>query len=887
MTPTVTVGPIEKTCPYCEKKGLPILPLRYAVARADMGNAPKLPSPFGAGVTNIALPGKQAHYTLRLLRPGYLYVYDERYGERGWSAYQIGEGGYLYPFDPYAQPPSGGWKQMHFSCSRTADQSVARCITVDDAAHAKHIWLGFSDVLWTNDVLGKHTSAAYRDAHMRCIDVALVRKGTDQPHASKLTSLGSKIAEYAACPADLVAETTPYVKKFLPSPFTDIRQMLASTAEGEFARQLSSGLILDLMPGALGSTLQTIGAIASAAWAFSASHLFADAALAESTEQWATEQAGPFHAGMVALDDAPGIAMELNGLIQQRTAEFAEDPLRKWKHETALTIQMFEHAVKNGVVEEDDRHGNSAIYAPTKEAADKIMEQVQEESWQKYAKLTSSADSPSRIIAAYQSDWKAYENTHELNALDVSYLAWATAVKFKRYFTHNYDRTSLPCGAVFTEVVSAVVGGLGARVAIVKHLTDALAADPTQHESIFVRALAMNHEDLIKGWVEGAKEEHRGDINDTLLESVATTFDSWSALMSHDPAHYRGIVKYVYNVSTVVLDKLGTASAKGIMAITPQKRLMILMGTLLKLEDPNLALVSMRGIPTEAQRANILNRAIARTLGSNTGQYKSAALRIINTEKVTMEALVIVNEGHLLSAQSAKGGRTLGSAAIAGAVSVETLDAAIVRTAPRMGAIGGEMAGGVVGMILTILTCKSAVATMRTAKGAELDRAAANLMSQVTGLTGTSFEAVATVLERYSAMRMGSGFAARSASLASQVEWLSGAGKILGGMGGMIGGMVGVWQGHDELQDGHKALGYADIVAGVLGFAAGAALLAAWIVTGVVAGVVAALILLLIAYFKQNPVQNWIEKSKLGDGELPQYKGLVSQQMALTTLQGG
>ena len=59
----------EKKCEFCDKRGVPILPLRYAIA------------PAGAGAPAVATVGivpsaTAAHYTRRLLRAGYLYVYD-------------------------------------------------------------------------------------------------------------------------------------------------------------------------------------------------------------------------------------------------------------------------------------------------------------------------------------------------------------------------------------------------------------------------------------------------------------------------------------------------------------------------------------------------------------------------------------------------------------------------------------------------------------------------------------------------------------------------------------------------------------------------------------------------------------------------------------------
>ncbi len=56
---------------------------------------------------------------------------------------------------------------------------------------------------------------------------------------------------------------------------------------------------------------------------------------------------------MVALEDPAGVAMEINGLALQLSAEFCEEPERKWKHETALTIAALKEAVMHGAVERE------------------------------------------------------------------------------------------------------------------------------------------------------------------------------------------------------------------------------------------------------------------------------------------------------------------------------------------------------------------------------------------------------------------------------------------------------------------------------------------------------------------------------------------------------
>ena len=100
-------------CPVCTIVGLPIMPLRYGLAWAgeDVGDgqkAPELSAPFATSVLP-ALGTDKAHYTLRLLRAGYLYVYDE--GNDDWSGYEVDDGGRAASRSPMPSGQAGcGWR---------------------------------------------------------------------------------------------------------------------------------------------------------------------------------------------------------------------------------------------------------------------------------------------------------------------------------------------------------------------------------------------------------------------------------------------------------------------------------------------------------------------------------------------------------------------------------------------------------------------------------------------------------------------------------------------------------------------------------------------------------------------------------------------------------
>lgn len=929
MTPTVTVGPVKKVCPYCDKQGLAILPVRYAVARSDIGHAPKLVAPFGAGVSDIALPDKQAHYTMRLLRAGYLYVYDERYGARGWSAYQVSEGGYLYPFNPYVDAPSGGWQQMHFSCSRQGDEAIARCITVDDAAHAKHIWLGFSDVLWTQRVLKEHASASYREAHMRRIDVAALRAGASQPHAAKLADLGSHVAEYATTPQNEAAQSRPYVKKLLPTPFTDPAQLLADTDDACFALKMCSSLIRDLLPGAAGKPVARHGRVASAAWAFSGTPLFADANLAAELQQRAAQSAKPLYPGMVALDDPAGIAMELNGLALQFTAEFAEEPIRKWKHETALTIAALKEAVMHGAVKKEaswrkfwtdglDRLGEGANSygipasldqvqrAEAAVAADnaRIDKEVEEQAdiigqaeWDKhYATLFNEKAQQDELKpdGGYAKELKQFAAQH-IDSLDKSFLAWVESKPFLHYFTHNFDTHDIDSGMSYTAVLGTVFHQSGGRTAVVKHLVEAIKQHPAKPEALVARGFALNQSKLIEKWTEAAAEKaSESEAAKTLAEISEKVYDGYKGLIlaGNSGEVFNGIARYIYQVSAGVVNVLGeevTSTAARIAGKLPTRMLYGLLGAVAHEANPDLQLLDLHTSASARQAAKKLSRALSTLLGGHPNQYVSAAQRMLDEKPGSFRGVVLIDKQKAVKLSAAKGGRTLNTGEISQLVEPQVMEDALHDMAGKIA--NGEVKGGVVGMILMAVTARFAFKEYAEAKGSAKAKQALNWYGgTVTSLVGGGFELAGNAVEKtaFGAMKLSGQFKFMSLRFGSTSEWLTGAGKMLGAVGGLVGAALCFWDASEDWKGGHYSVFAAHVILGLASIASAVLLLVTSALAGFMVGLIVALILLLIAIFRNNKVQDWLENAGFfGDKKLKPFQGLVPQMQALASLGEG
>jgi hypothetical protein len=212
----MAVGP-EPKCAFCDKVGLLLMPARYAIAPLAMG-LPPISAPMqvedvaqsvGKGKKQDVTLHGSAQYTSRLLRSGYLYVYDEKRDRM--DSYWITDDGYYMRFPAEAGVPAEA--RSVIPCSFEGHRELAGCIAISDAENAGIVWLGYSDVQWTRSVIEAHRGAkgkSLRQLHMREFDAggwaktrrtsagksAAAGRGST-PHAVPMSELASTISEYA------------------------------------------------------------------------------------------------------------------------------------------------------------------------------------------------------------------------------------------------------------------------------------------------------------------------------------------------------------------------------------------------------------------------------------------------------------------------------------------------------------------------------------------------------------------------------------------------------------------------------------------------------------------------------------------------------------------
>jgi hypothetical protein len=180
-------------CSFCDRKGLLIYPVRYAVAcPAGAAAVPGLSGNFK--IDGAPAQTGTAKYTLRALRAGYLYSYDEK--RRRLKAYIVMPMGYLrsFPTDYPAPNPAA----TNFACVEPGDVALAHCVDIEhtEADPAGALWLGWSSVVWTKALLRKIDDAAWRTKHMQKIDIKAMLAGS-AAHSEDFASGHKKVAHFA------------------------------------------------------------------------------------------------------------------------------------------------------------------------------------------------------------------------------------------------------------------------------------------------------------------------------------------------------------------------------------------------------------------------------------------------------------------------------------------------------------------------------------------------------------------------------------------------------------------------------------------------------------------------------------------------------------------
>lgn len=208
----------DEQCPHF-RLGFPLLPVRYAILPKDTP-LPELTEQLRLGckeVRDVSL-GAAARYGVRVLREGFLYVFDEN--RNVLDGYRVDPNAVLFNLHLYSPtPPLDNDTQP---CSLSSHIGNASCISIPNANQAtKPVWLAYSEVEWTRAVCDVHKdNAAVRQKSMVKFDVRAWLGSQEHIGALKMEHVDQHVAEFGLYDheARSASDTLRYLRRSSAEP---------------------------------------------------------------------------------------------------------------------------------------------------------------------------------------------------------------------------------------------------------------------------------------------------------------------------------------------------------------------------------------------------------------------------------------------------------------------------------------------------------------------------------------------------------------------------------------------------------------------------------------------------------------------------------------------
>jgi len=859
----------ENPCETCAKEGLPLLLTRYAVMPSETG-APKLSGTLTSSQLDSIALGKGAHYGLRLLRSGYVYVYDQ--ARDGWDEYFVTVDGILSKLPPRVlarkekQPPnpfaptkndqqgdalskvgvrglaaysdgfvlkSKATPAVEFRCARNGAAPLAGVITIRNPKHATKVWIAFSNVEWTHAVFEKHADEAHRRQHMRCIAIA-DGKVASQPGTAPLVDIKSHLPEYR------------------------MEQVSAGKAFAKWCPHQYNGR------------------------QHAADHLIQ-----------AVQTARPQGAAIVALHDPVGLTMEISALMDMRKSVYANHEKVYKPFFAANTIASLEGSIKEQAKVEamtdaqaaDTRDqailnaiagGRSASSLGVPEAAPRTFTQAQlqkiaQDKWQTY---THDRTGKPRFDAASSKSWLNEFNTNlaKLDAehilpLAKAHVAWLQHDCMVQHMSCTFDELDPASNVAYTATTAQALQGTADKQPSYDLYVRWLKAGTATPDNLLMRALGLNRQALIDKIKETDAKllDGRAFPTDMLLgytkEALEKMPPGWQAAMGQLLQSTGGALltylgafeegKAPGMAAAAIASMSGMQFTKVTVKGNKGKFIAHLMTELSKL-DPNLKV-----------KPNLLGQAVSR-------QLKLLAIEGAPMNNSDKRSWLVVMNADVLSDPSTKG---LKGDALAKKIAetiqtpdqLPSLQASAFRNgvaSPGFGALSGFCVGA-----LQVLNFTKLVSDYTGAMKQEQSEAQQRLWAGGAAILGTFGEASGAGLEALGKAQLAN---ARGLAMSQAPDALKFGGRALGLGAGVFVAMLDLMQAADANTNGDTGLARAHFMSGVFGaglawafFKATTLGPIAWVIVGL-----AVLVLLGITWWiekhKDNKVQEWLMRCHFG-----------------------
>lgn len=814
----------ENPCETCAKQGLPLLLTRYALMPAEL-NTPRLFGDLNAPELGEVPLGSTAHYGLRLLRSGYVYVFDEKRSH--WDEYFVTTDGFLTKLPMRTVVRIRQQPAAEFQCARNGAAPLAGVITIRNARHAGAIWIAFSDVEWTDRIFTAHQDAAHRQKHMRRITVAA----------------GKVAAQPGTAPLEQVDQLVPEFK-------LDGRR-----ATEQFGR--ASPYAFNARQGSASALLQ------------------------------AAEQVRPGGgAAIVALHDPVGLALEIAMLADLRKSTFMDHEAVAKPRIAASTIASLQATIRAQAELElmDDLDMHAQIISKTdagRQSAARLraqtpaaLQRAGEHAWRRY---THDRTGKPRVDDAASREWLKTYNT-ELEKFDAeqiaplarAHVAWMQHRCMVNYMVASYDSADAHSGVAYTATVFDLLCRTVDKQPSYELYLSWLRSGEFTERNLVMRALGLNQDELIAKLKEAdaATVSARAFPSDAVVGAVAVFLEKMppgakqrlAALMAglSGPA-----LKYWSDFAD---GKAAGKAAAALAAVTGKQIVRLnITGTLGDFVQEHMRMLKTLD-PSLKTNNDKLQKAIAR-------QRRLLQIKGVNLDSKGTLGWYVLLDKDVVAAATAKGlsGQDLAdelAKAIRTPQDVYQLD--LASRGPRLLA-KGALVGTALSGVLMLVNYTKLMEDVKNAMGHEKGEAQAKLWLGTAALGGFVAEQVGTLLEKVGEQRL------RNAPGLSAIKWgerLARLGRIAGFGAGLIVGLWDVWKGANEDKQGDSGLANAYYVSGVSGIAVAGTMFSVsmgWIALGIGGWIflAAGIAIWLVATWyveakKDNRMHEWLRRCHFG-----------------------
>lgn len=608
-------------CNYCDKKGLLIYPVRYAVA-----------SPYGAaGVPGLSGNFRiengpqqigEARYALRALRAGYLYTYDERRGR--FKAYVVTPTGHIWNFPLHYRAPHPS--HIPFSCVEPGEIVRAYCL---DIAHtpqdpATGIWIGWSNTEWTKALQKRVGDLGWRRKHMQCIDVEAMLAGS----AAHTGEFGASVNMLAHFAADHSAMDKAFSFSNTPPTEEKKRHAWAGKMRDVMAAQIPhhKGFVVAVNdPVGITNDLSELtipGLDAGFDEKLYQSKIVAD--ILAMTEQRVRQEAS---------DDID---------FRDKVAEISEN---NPDGDTYNSIKTMLAMIKAGgpgryVRKQGERRKK---YGDAKAAR---QQAAADEAWHE---LTHDNDKPMldmQRLKAFPATYEAAQKAFEPRFLKLltAHVSWLRSEQLANWMEAVHDVNDIRSGYAYSESLAQCIGKAVSSAPCIDQLTLWLSSDKlSDTRNLYSRALLLNQSDLI------AATEAQLKGSDIQYENILNIYKGAIARLD-DPAQAAQLIDRFALTTANVINKGFSESAQSVARAMATVHLYLLAGGRIKASKMSAADVARWAI-AQAQEQGIKLDTHPRTTKSNAYREARSAVNRHRPDKYLfayeLDIARLESEGHI------------------------------------------------------------------------------------------------------------------------------------------------------------------------------------------------------------------------------------------------